>query len=190
MPPNRRPFFLAWVCTALFSAGQPIVPAAITPDPAPACPAPTIAKEAWRTITLRDCGIRLKLPEKYKEEQWDVAVNNPIRRSFRAGPFDQLAVNVRRSPNPSLADNKVKRQSDYQGYSECTEMIGGREAVVQSFRGGGGIIGPTGKVTTYHAGSISQLRPGQFILISGDLASREAQEEILAALRTVEFIPE
>ena len=143
----------------------------------------------WRVLTLPECGIRLKLPRRYLEKHWAVTDGDPIGRSFRGTAFERIDIEVQPSPHGKLADNKTIRQRDYEGYTESTETIGGREAILQSFRGGGVIIGGGGQSTTYHAGAIWQLRPGQVLSIGGDVATPQAQREVLAALRTVEFLP-
>ncbi len=148
-----------------------------------------VSTSGWHLFTLPECGIRLRLPERYSEKHWAVKVGNPIGRSFRGGAFDRIDIDVRSSPQPRLGDNKIIRQSDYQGYTESTESIGGRQAILQSFRGGGVIISGGGQSTTYHAGAIWQLRPGQVLSITGDVATRQSQAEVLAVLRTVEFLP-
>jgi hypothetical protein len=38
-------------------------------------------------------------------------------------------------PNANPVQNKTIRQKDYEGFTECNEVMGGREAIIQSFRG-------------------------------------------------------
>jgi hypothetical protein len=175
------------IAATMFSSFAQVPPESTLP-PAPACPSPVIETKSWQIVTLRDCGIHLKLPKKYKEHKWDVEVNNAVGHSYRAGRFDSIDIDVERPPNANPAQNKTIRQKDYEGFTECNEMIGGREAVIQSFRGGGIIISAGRHFRTYYAEGLWQLRPGQLVRIRGDVASRESQEEVLAVLRTVEFL--
>jgi hypothetical protein len=172
--------------TMLSSLGQ--FPPESTLPPASACPAPNIDTSFWQIVTLNDCRIRLKLPKKYKEHKWEVIVNNAIGHSYRAGSFDRVDMDIERPLNANPAQNKTVRQKDYEGFTECNEIIGGREAIIQSFRGGGIIISGGRHFRTYYAEGLWRLSPGQLIRISGDVASRESQEEVLAVLRTVEFL--
>jgi hypothetical protein len=175
------------LATTMFtSSGQ--VPPDSTVPPAPACPGPAIDTKSWQIVTLSDCGIRLKLPKKYKEHKWGVIVSNAIGHSYRAGRFDSIDIDVERPPNANPVQNKTIRQKDYEGFTECNEMIGRREAIIQSFLGGGVIIRAGRHFRTYYAEGLWQLSPEQLIRIRGDVASRESQEEVLAVLRTVEFI--
>ena len=164
------------------------VPPESTLPSASACPSPAIETKAWQIVTLGDCGIRLKLPKKYKEHKWEVIVNNAVGHSYRAGSSDRIDIDVERPPNANPAQNKTIRQKDYEGFTECSEMIGGREAILQSFRGGGIIISADRQFRMYHAEGLWQLRSDQLLRISGDVVSRESQEEVLAVLRTVQFL--
>jgi hypothetical protein len=172
--------------TVFSSYGQ--APLDSTIPPAPACPAPKIDTKQWKVVTLNSCRIRLKLPKKYKEHTWDVVINDAVGHSYRAGNFDSIDVGLEKPPNPNPDQNKTIRQKDYEGFTECKEVINGREAILQSFRGGGVIISAGRHFRTYYAEGLWSLRPGQLIRVRGDVTSRESQEEVLAILRTVEFI--
>ena len=184
----RRRITLARAAVFVLAASCETLLAQSTAGSAVACPPPQINTSGWRVFTLQDCGIRLKLPKRYSEKNWAVKVGRPVLRSFDGGPFDRISIAVRPSPLSRLAENKIVRQSDYQGYAECTETIGGREAVVQSFRGGGTMFDRGAQSTTYYAGAVWQLRAGQVLSIGGHVATRKVQEELLAVLRTVEFL--
>jgi hypothetical protein len=109
-------------------------------QPAPACSAPQVLQDGWRSVTLKSCGIRLRLPTRYAEKHWEVTIGNPIGASYRAENFDRIDISVLPSPNAAPENNKVHRESDHRGYSECVAAIGGRKAIIQSFRGGGVIF--------------------------------------------------
>jgi hypothetical protein len=141
----------------------------------------------WRTVTIPECGIRLRLPKRYSEIQGEVKVGDYVGRSFIAGMFT-IEIEVRASLQPRLADNKIIRQNDYQDYAESTETIGGRQAIVQSYRGGGVILNGGEQSVSYYAGAIWQLRPGKILSIGGHVDSRESQSEILAVVHSVEFL--
>jgi hypothetical protein len=136
------------LAAAVFSSyGQ--VPLDSTIPPAPACPAPKIDTTSWQVVTLGDCGVPLKLPTKYKEHKWEVAVNNAVGHSYRAGRFDSIDIDVERPPNANPARNKTIPQADYEGFTACNEVIGGREAMLASFRGGGVIVSAGRHFRTY-----------------------------------------
>ncbi len=127
------------------------IPPDTTIPPDPACPAPKIDFTSWQTVTLPDCGIRITLPEAYREHRYDVVVNNAVGHSYRARDFDRIDIDldIAQEANASLNESKVIRQKDYDGYTECTEHINGREAVIQSYRGDGGITDGTREFRIY-----------------------------------------
>ena len=160
-------------------------PAESTLPPAAACPAPDIDTRTWQAVILDNVGVRFKLPKKYRE----VIVNNAINHLFETESFDRIAFDVRPAPDNNLDHSKTGRQDYYEGFTECREIIGGREAILQSYRGGGAALSSDGqRFRAYNAYGVWQLKPGQVLHISGNLMSRAAQEELLAIFRTVEFI--
>jgi hypothetical protein len=176
-------------CLTLLTSCQR-VPQETTIPPASACPAPKIDTKSWQTVTLADCGIRMKLPNSYGEHRHEVVVNNWVGHSYQAGNFETIEVSLEsaQGPNTTLAQNKIIRQKDYEGYTECTELINGREAILQSYRGGGSITDGTHEFRTYSVYGLFELKTGVLLRISGSTSSRTTQEEVLAALRTVTFI--
>lgn len=163
-------------------------PTKLAVPPAPACPSPVIDNRSWSVITLNDCGIRLRLPKRYRERSWDVIVNDSIGHSYRSGNGDRIDIHVEKPRNPEPSQNKTIRQKDYEGFTECVEVIGGRAAILQSYRGGGIIIRAGRHFPAYHAEGLWQLADGRLLRIRGNALVRESQDEILAMLRTVEFI--
>jgi hypothetical protein len=108
------------LAAAVFSSyGQ--VPLDSTIPPAPACPAPKIDTTSWQVVTLGDCGVRLKLPTKYKEHKWEVAVNNAVGHSYRAGRFDSIDIDVERPPNANPARNKTIPQAAMKALLHATK---------------------------------------------------------------------
>jgi hypothetical protein len=166
------------------------LPQETTVAPVTACPAPAINLSSWQTVTLPDCGIRLKLPRTYEEHRYGVVVKHAVIHSFHAAHFDSIDVSLDavEEMNTSLNQNKVARQKDYEGYTECSERIDGREAIIQSYRGGGVITDGEREFRQYTVQAVFERNPGVLIRIRGASSSRENQETILAALRTVEFL--
>jgi hypothetical protein len=187
-----RPVRLSLVAigTMALSANCDQLPPETTVAPAAACPAPKIGLTSWQTVTMADCGIRMKLPRGYREHRYDVVVNNAVGHSYRVGHFDSIDIDLEKvqETNTPLSQNKVIRQKDYEGYTECTERINGREAIVQSYRGGGNITDGERQFPLYSVEAVFERKPGVLVRISGASNSRQYQELILAALRAVEFL--
>ena len=172
------------------SANPNQLPPETTVPPAAACPAPKIDLTSWQTVTLADCGVRMKLPSGYREHRYGVVVNNFVGHSYRVGHFDSIDINLDTvgEMNTPLSQKKIIRQKDYDGYTECAERINGREAIIQSYRGGGVITDGEHEFRLFSVQAVFERKPGVLIRISGSSSSRESQEQILAALRTVEFL--
>lgn len=160
----------------------------INVPPAPACPPPNVSQKDWRTIGNIKVGVSLKLPKKYHEKHWAVTVGNFIGATFRAGRFEDLSLNAEGPSGRSLEQHKIIRQRDYEGYSECTEMISGHKIIIQSFRGGGIIFDAGRSYSPYAIAGVCELGPGRILTFHGTASSRQAQEEQLAIIRTLEFI--
>jgi len=124
------------------------------------------------------------------EHRYEIVVNNAVAHSYRAGNFDSVDVNLDTAQdiNTPLSQSKVIRQKDYEGYTECKERINGREAIIQSYRGGGSITDGEREFRVFSVQAVFEQKPGVLIRISGLSSNRESQEQILAALRTVEFL--
>jgi hypothetical protein len=172
-----------------FVACDPVTtPADTNAPPAPACPPPDVSRKEWRTVSNLKVGISLRVPKKYYEKHWAVTVGNFVGATFRAGHFEELSFSVEGPEGRLLEQHKIMRQRDYEGYSECTEMISGHQAILQSFRGGGIIFDVGRSYPPYAIAGVCELRPGRILTFHGTASSRQTQEEQLAIIRTLEFI--
>lgn len=155
-------------------------------EPAPACPAPKLDQTDWRSIELVRVGVRLKMPKKYAEKHWAVTVGNPVVATFRASHVEDFTLQLEAPAGRSLAEHKVGRQSNYEGYTECAENISGHEAIIQSFREPH-VIFMNRWYPAFAVHAVSDLRPGRILRFDGTTATRQGQEELLAILRTLEI---
>ncbi|MFL6506143.1 MAG: hypothetical protein ACJ8KC_12075 [Candidatus Udaeobacter sp.] len=155
-------------------------------EPAPACPDPKVEQTEWRSAELVSLGVRLKMPNKYAEKQWAVSVGNPVIATFRAGHVEEFTLQVEATEDTPLADHKVDRQSSYEGYTECRDVISGHEAVIQSFREPDVIFMDGRRYAGFSVHAVCELRPGRILRFHSIAATRQSQEELLAILRTVE----
>jgi hypothetical protein len=173
------------------SASCERVPDETTVAPADCSPKPTVDTKSWRTVTLADCGIRIKLPRTYHERRGDVVVNNAVIHSFEENGFDNVTISVESAltPNSTINEQKIGRQTDYEGYTECKERISGRDVIVQSFRGGGVITDNTHQFRLYSVNAVFQREPAEFLRVSGHTSDRKSQEQLLAAIYSVVFSP-
>ncbi len=108
--------------------------------------------------------------------------------SYRAGPFDHIDIELEASANSDASSNKVFQQTYYLDYTDCSETIRNRKVSIQSFRGGGVIFNQGRQYPMYEVMASCQLSATQLLTISSGLASRQSQEEVLAMLRTLEFV--
>jgi hypothetical protein len=127
------------------------------------------------------------MPKRFTEKHWAVTVGDPIGATYRGAQFETFTVEVMASGGQSLEHQKTIRQSDYVGYTECTETIGGRRTIIQSFRGGGVIMLGDRSFPPFAVMAVCELGPGRILRFDGSTATRQAQEDLLAILRTLEF---
>jgi hypothetical protein len=183
-----RPFAHALVIFISVLYAVRVIAAEDTDEPAPACPAPNLQQTDWRSVEIPSIGVRLKMPKRYAEKRWAVTIGNPIVATYQAGHLESFTLEVLPSTE-SLEQQKIGRQSDYQGYTECREVISGHHAVIQSFRGGGVIILGDLKFPPLAVNAVFELAPGRTLRFDGSTAARAAQEDLLAIIRTLEFTP-
>jgi hypothetical protein len=138
-------------------------------------------------VEIPSIGVRLKMPKRYSEKSWAVKIGNPIVATYRAGHLESFTLEILPSSGESLEQQKILPQSDYQGYTECTEAISGRHAVIQSFRGGGVIILGDLRFPPFAVNAVFELAPDRTLRFDGSSATRAAQEDLLAIIRTLEF---
>jgi hypothetical protein len=175
------------VCIGALWSCQLIGLAAEVSDPAPACPGPKLDQTDWRPVGLVRIGVRFKMPNKYAEKEWDVSVGDPIVATFRAGHLEQFTLEVDSPAGLPLADQKIGRESGYEGYTECADTISGHQAIIQSFREPHVIFVDNQWYPGFAVHAVCDLHPGHILRFDGSAATRQSQEELLAILRTLEF---
>jgi len=176
------------ICTCLLlNYDLHIVAADGTGEPAPACPAPKLQQTDWRSVEIPSIGVRLKMPKRYAEKHWAVKLGSPIVASYQAGHLESFTLEVLPSNGGSSEQQKIAPQSDYQGYTECTEAISGHHAVIQSFRGGGVIILGDVRFPPFAINAVLELTLSRFLRFDAATATRAAQEDLLAVIRSLEF---
>jgi hypothetical protein len=180
--------FMSVACC--FANGDPALnPADASVGPAPACPQPNVQTTNWPVVTISQMGIRLKMPKRFAEKHWAVTIGDPIVASYRAGHFESFTLEVKSSSGHSLDQEKTIRQSDYVGYTECTELVNSHRMLIQSFRGGGATILGDRSFAPFAVMAVCELAPGRILRFDGSAATREAQEDLLMIIRTLEFTP-
>jgi hypothetical protein len=155
---------------------------------APACSAPNIDTSSWRTWTITQARIRLKLPPRYKEHTWAVNIGAVRIYSYRAGHVDHIDIELESSANSDPNGHKIFQQTYYLEYTECADRIRNHKVVIQSFREEGVIFDQGRRYPMYEVMASCQLDSTRFLRISSGFGSRKSQEEMLAVLRTLEFV--
>jgi hypothetical protein len=155
--------------------------------PAPACPAPTVSDNGWLQMNNRDVGVSLRAPSKYHEKHYAVTIGDYIGMTIRADQYEDIAFHLVKGDG-QLEQHKTDRQRDYEGYSECVEVIHGHRAIIQSFRGGGVIYDEHDSYPPYSIAGAYEVGPGIFLQFAGSARTRQLQEEQLSIIRTIEFL--
>ncbi len=179
---------IAFLCVCSLVSGEPVAsPSDPSVGPAPACPAPGVQTRDWRVVKIPRVAVRLRMPKRFAEKHWAVTVGDPIAATYRAGHLESFTLEVLPSSAQSLEQQKTIRQSDYAGYTECTELISRHRTILQSFRGGGVIMLGDRSFAPFAVMAVCELAHGRILRFNGSTGTRQAQEDLLAMIRTLEF---
>jgi hypothetical protein len=153
---------------------------------APACPGPEMDTAHWPRVTTRLGGVSLRLPPELPDradasrfpERYEgslILVDTWYAPGFSLalwlGPEGEFPVSVYDvSDEPTLHD-----------WTECAEQVGGRELRIESSR-----VTTLRGAPEYHVAAYWPVRPDVWMSADLQSAHRETQEQILAALRTVD----
>lgn len=182
-----RRTIIVFFCASSLAGAEPVAsPSEASVGPAPACPAPEVQTRDWRVVKIPRVGVALRMPQRFAEKHWAVTIGDPIAATYRAGHLESFTLEVLPSSGQSLEQQKTIRQSDYAGYTECTELVAGHRTIIQSFRGGGVIMLGGRSFAPFAVMAVCELAPGRILRFEGSTATRQAQEDLLAMIRTLE----
>ena len=153
-------------------------------EAAPACPAPFPRPPDWRRINARDIPITFQLAPDYAERRGEI--RSPGNRSQRIrARSTQLGIGEREGP--ATLDQAVKATPDERltHYSRCSETVGGRPGIIDSFRGGGVHIANGTQTPSFDVHMTLQVASRRYVDVVGSAADRAGQEELLVLVRTV-----
>jgi hypothetical protein len=142
---------------------------------------------SWETRDLPDIRLRFKLPPGYKQKQWAVIIRSGPIATFQLGHLNEINFAVENAEDKRAKNAKVMPQKDYVDYKEWSQLIGGRDGIVQTFQGGGEIIDEEGKRLPYRVEATCALDGKHLLWINATLGNDERQQELLAMLKTFEF---
>lgn len=160
--------------------------ACATPDEpvASACPAPNLDRREWQEVLIENAGAVIRMPPDAQTrlsalpttEVW--STERPERSSVLAimsDDWDQAPASVVGIPLPSWRAHR----------SQCAEHIAATPARFQAYfeRWGNLVVG------RYVATGAYEIVPGSWLVIAGVSSTSRRQQEVLAALRTVRFLP-
>ncbi len=187
MSKRRILWLFIGVLFATISLGCHYWPRQTNDPPASPCPTPNVDSARWREIAVPECGVRLRLPQRYDDGGSYPMGNDWFEHIYRRR-FDSVIIFFTREGDATLR-NKTIRPGDYEGYADCTETIAGHIAVISSYRDSASIAGRKRHFRPYVAEARWQLSVREFLRIEASTADRRAQEEVIAAFRTVQFVP-
>jgi hypothetical protein len=143
--------------------------------------------KTWTSHEIRPLHMRLKLPQRYREKSWAVTVGPGLVATYQASGFDRVEFQVEVGSHPLSEDLALQRQADYRDYQKWQQLIGGHQAVVQSYQGGGVIFDLGRQFAPYCIIALCELAPGRRLRIDSMAATAKAQKEMIAMLGTIEF---
>src|SRR5687768_16952001 len=155
---------------------------------AAACPAPEINTDDWREVIIENAGVAIRVPaDAYAPLQpalptpdvWstDSTERSSVLATIGDDP-DHVPASLDFSLFPSLGSWKSHR-------SHCVERLASTTARIQAYfeRWKNLLVG------RYVAAGAYELVPGSWLRIGGVSSNVRRQQEVLAALRTVRFLP-
>jgi hypothetical protein len=178
-------FFTATACHAHLLTLLASIACATPDEPvAPACPVPNLDTREWREVRIENAGAIIRMPPDARTrlsaspmpEVW--SMERPDRSSvlaFISEDWDQAPAWVEGIPLPSWRA----------GRSRCEEHIAAIPARFQAYfeRWGNLVVG------RYVATGAYEIVPASWLVIAGVSSTSRRQREVLAALRTVRFLP-
>ncbi len=177
--------FIAMACHARLLALLASIACATPDEPvASACPAPNLDTREWQEVLIENAGAVIRMPPDARThpsampetELW--STERPERSSVLAtigDDWDQAPAWVVGIPLPSW---RARR-------SHCEEHIATTPARFQAYfeRWGNLVVG------RYVATGAYEIVPASWLVIAGVTSTSQRQQEVLAALRTVRFLP-
>jgi hypothetical protein len=159
--------------------------ACATPDErvAAACPAPDINTRDWREVIVENAGVAIRLPP-------DGRAPFPTTPHPEAWSTDGSSVlaTIGNDPEdvPAWVDFPIFPSVSWKSHrSQCVERVASTTARIQAYfeRWKALVLG------RYVAAGAYELVPGSWLRIGGVSSNLQRQQEVLAALRTVRFLP-
>ena len=145
----------------------------------------------WRTVQLTLPAVTFQVPPGWSEKSWDVQIGDVESwHTFRSetDDFQDLSITEQRDAAPGPLPG-ITRQSDYTDYVECADSVGGRRALLQTWRGGGTIFRGGQRTPAFAAHLTLEVDSGRYAMISGSSGDLAGQDEIVAILKTFRARP-
>ncbi len=172
-----RQFLCLVIVGSLISCARP--PRSVAPA-RPACPELRIATTGWVPVT-ESAGVSFRLPPGFRE----AAPVGPARHWELDGDFSQyVTAGFIASSSPPAALGRFVSPGMFE-MTQCMDVVGGREMLVQSWRTHGGTFRNGQRLDRYDVFAVVPVRPDlRFYLASGGY-ERRTQDLALAAVRTI-----
>jgi hypothetical protein len=153
---------------------------------APACPAPELETASWPRVTTRLGGVSLRLPPDLPARADPRALperyeGSEILVDLWQGPAFNLALWLGPEGEFPVGVYNVAEEPNLHDWTECAEQVGGREVRIASSR-----VTTVRGAPEFHVAAYWLVRPDVWMRAAGQSPRREGQEQLLAALRTVE----
>ena len=159
------------------------------------CRRPTIATAGWTEWSLSRSSVAVRMPQWFKRDAvearvdsvrataGDTELTSTLLRTNQLGvPRAQLNINVVNAVTLNYGGDKMPEES------QCREQIGGGQAIIFSFNRSVE-VGDMAYVGPYIIVAQIRFPDGLSLELFADSESREQQDQMLAAIRTIRRVP-
>jgi hypothetical protein len=176
------------LCTLLTgSCGARSVPDSSNGPPDVCARPSSVPPAAWVTTTYPHAAVSLRMPPHYQLKHWDVRVGQSRSEMWRADLFRSVRLDVQKGP-AELDSTGGARQEWQQNYARCLVEIGGRQALVERWIGGGTVFRKDGtQGPTYQVQVTWPLHNREYLSFTGVSDDERGQAEALAIAHTLAF---
>lgn len=147
-----------------------------------ACPGRQVDTRDWRTVTIASAGATIQVPPDAHEPLWNYETSQ-----HWSGDGFELTTSITDDPNvlPATVEPLALLPSWKSHQSECAERIEDRPSRIRAYFERWQALAKGRHV----AAAAYELVPGNWLIIGGVSSTGARQEQLLAAFRTIEFLP-
>jgi hypothetical protein len=190
--------FISLLMQGCFFNQQPdVAPGSVIQSSTPPCPSPQVSMDTWRvySVNIKEGTVTIRLPKGWKHTPLTLGLypegvggGGPYWSTMWVhGTNDYFHLWVQPSGGSIMKNASLPVYTRAEEYSACSEIITGRDAFIETRAIFISIQSAPYQVREYCGAATIKLRSDLWLGVEGCLRTKRAQEEFIAALRTIEF---